>query len=160
MRTAIPITALKTTRLILMNDVHPESVLTHDSGFPCPLDKGPLDAQPSPVASQCRTSSKHMVFNKFILYESKLRFYVIASNTSDSRHRIIKIDRTCLNDLNIVEDETDYSGRQMNAMIKMLDDGNKISGGIGRPRVISGVAGRLPSGSRRHDATLFLDRLH
>src|SRR4051812_28480144 len=30
-------------------------------------------------------------FNKFMLYENRLRFFIIASNISDSRHRIIKI---------------------------------------------------------------------
>ena len=81
------------------------------------------------------------VFNKFILYENKLRFYVVASNASDSRHRIIKIDRTSPADLLVVEDDTDYSGKQMSAMLKMLDDGNKVSGGIGRAKVIFGIAG-------------------
>ncbi|KAH0834053.1 putative polyphosphoinositide phosphatase [Lanmaoa asiatica] len=81
------------------------------------------------------------VFNKFILYENKLRFYIVASNASDSRHRIIKIDRTSPVDLHVVEDDTDYSGKQMSAMLKMLDDGNKGSGGIGRARVIFGIAG-------------------
>jgi hypothetical protein len=83
------------------------------------------------------------VFNKFILYENKLRFYIVASNASDSRHRIIKIDRTSPADLEVVEDDTDYSGKQMSAMLKMLDDGNKGSGGIGKDRLISGIAGKL-----------------
>ncbi|KAG8221522.1 hypothetical protein J3R82DRAFT_1740 [Butyriboletus roseoflavus] len=81
------------------------------------------------------------VFNKFILYENKLRFYVVVSNASDSRHRIIKIDRTSPVDLLVVEDDTDYSGKQMSAMLKMLDDGNKGSGGIGKARVIFGIGG-------------------
>lgn len=85
---------------------------------------------------------------KFTLYENKLRFYIIASNASDSRHRIIKIDRTSQSDLQVVEDETDYSGKQMSAMLKMLDDGNKGSGGIGKDRLISGIAGRLSQAPR------------
>ncbi|EGN94851.1 hypothetical protein SERLA73DRAFT_61835 [Serpula lacrymans var. lacrymans S7.3] len=85
--------------------------------------------------------AKSLAFNKYILYENKLRFYIIASNASDSRHRIIKIDRTSQCDLTIVEDETEYSGKQMSAMLKMLDDGNKGSGGLGKPRVFFGVAG-------------------
>ncbi|KAI5993402.1 SacI homology domain-containing protein [Pisolithus marmoratus] len=92
-------------------------------------------------AARCSISPRHSAFNKFILYENKLRFYIIISNASDSRHRIVKIDRTSQNDLNVIEDETDYSGRQMSAMIKMLDDGNKASGGIGKARIIFGVAG-------------------
>ncbi|KAI9571915.1 SacI homology domain-containing protein [Boletus coccyginus] len=89
----------------------------------------------------CSASTPSTVFNKFILYENKLRFYIVASNASDSRHRIIKIDRTSPVDLQVVEDDTDYSGKQMNAMLKMLDDGNKGSGGIGKDRLISGIAG-------------------
>jgi hypothetical protein len=97
------------------------------------------------TSSQTRDAQRFTVFNKFILYENKLRFYIVASNASDSRHRIIKIDRTSQNDLNVVEDETDYSGKQMSAMLKMLDDGNKGSGGIGRARVIFGIAGTWPA---------------
>jgi phosphatidylinositol 3,5-bisphosphate 5-phosphatase len=80
-------------------------------------------------------------FNKFILYENRLRFYIIASNASDSRHRIIKVDRTSQEELAVVEDETEYSGKQMSAMLKMLDDGNKTAGGLGKARVIFGIAG-------------------
>ncbi|KAG6335053.1 hypothetical protein ID866_4031 [Astraeus odoratus] len=104
-------------------------------------ERSTVTPQPTPAISQCRNIRKHSAFNKFILYENKLRFYIISSNASDSRHRIVKIDRTSLNDLNVVEDETDYSGKQMSTMIKMLDDGNKASGGIGKARVIFGIAG-------------------
>lgn len=84
-------------------------------------------------------------FNKFILYENRLRFYIIASNASDSRHRIIKIDRTSQEDdgLNIVEDEVEYTGKQMSNVLKMLDDGNRASGGLGKAKVFFGIAGGL-----------------
>lgn len=83
-----------------------------------------------------------MSFNKFILYENKLRFYIVVSNTSDSRHKIIKIDRTTQGEeLNIIEDDATYSGKQMTAMLKMLEDGNRANGGLGKPRMFFGVAG-------------------
>jgi len=82
-------------------------------------------------------------FNKFILYENRLRFFIIASNASDSRHRIIKIDRTSQEELNVVEDEVEYTGKQMSAMLKMLDDGNRASGGLGKAKVFFGIAGSL-----------------
>jgi len=91
------------------------------------------------------TVHKLSAFNKFILYENKLRFFIVASNASDSRHRIIKVDRTLQADLAVVEDDTDYSGKQMSNMLKMLDDGNKGSGGLGKPRIIFGIAGKLAS---------------
>ena len=90
-------------------------------------------------------SAACLAFNKFILYENRSRFYVVASNTSDSVHRIIKIDRTAQDELVVIEDEAVYSGRQMTAMLKMLEDGNKASGGLGRPKVFFGIIGTRPS---------------
>jgi hypothetical protein len=86
-------------------------------------------------------SVANLAFNKFILYENKSRFYVVASNTSDSLHRIIKIDRTAPDELVVIEDEAVYTGRQMTAMLKMLEDGNKASGGLGKPKVFFGIIG-------------------
>ena len=86
-------------------------------------------------------------FNKFILYDNRLRFYIIASNAADSRHRIIRIHRTPGDELVVVEDEAEYSGKQMSSMLKMLDDGNKASGGLGRAKVFYGIAGTLPAPS-------------
>lgn len=86
-------------------------------------------------------SQKSSSFNKFILYENRLRFFVIASNAADSRHRILKIDRTAQDELIVIEDEAEYSGKQMSAMLKMLDDGNKSSGGLGKAKVFFGIAG-------------------
>ncbi|KIP11132.1 hypothetical protein PHLGIDRAFT_64286 [Phlebiopsis gigantea 11061_1 CR5-6] len=83
-----------------------------------------------------------MSFNKFLLYENKLRFYIVASNASDSRHKIIRIDRTsCGEELDVVEDDATYSGKQMTAMLKMLEDGNRANGGLGKPRIFFGIAG-------------------
>jgi hypothetical protein len=93
--------------------------------------------------ANCNLVYKFSAFNKFILYENKLRFYIVASNASDSRHRIVKIDRTSQTEVIIVEDDTDYSGKQMSNMLKMLEDGNKGSGGLGKARVIFGIAGTL-----------------
>ncbi|KAG1761875.1 SacI homology domain-containing protein [Suillus occidentalis] len=93
------------------------------------------------LPANCNLIYKLSTFNKFILYENKLRFYIVASNASDSRHRIVKIDRTSHTEVVIVEDDTDYSGKQMSNMLKMLEDGNKGSGGLGKARVIFGIAG-------------------
>jgi phosphatidylinositol 3,5-bisphosphate 5-phosphatase len=84
-----------------------------------------------------------LTFNKFTLYENRLRMYIVASNVSDSRHRIVKIDRTSQEELMVVEDEAVYSGKEMSAMLKMLDDGNKSSGGLGKAKVLFGVVGKL-----------------
>lgn len=93
--------------------------------------------------------SSATTFNKFILYDNRLRFYIIASNAADSRHRIIRIHRTPGDELVVVEDEAEYSGKQMSSMLKMLDDGNKASGGLGRAKVFFGIAGTLSAPSAR-----------
>ena len=93
--------------------------------------------------SRVPQANKSLAFNKFILYENRLRFYIVASNAADSRHRIIKVDRSSQNELVVIEDEAEYSGKEMGAMLKMLDDGNKASGGLGKARVFFGVAGKL-----------------
>lgn len=55
----------------------------------------------------------------------------------------MKIDRTApLDTLVINEDEAMYSGKQMSGVLKMLEDGNRASGGLGKARVIFGIAGR------------------
>ncbi|KAL4260624.1 Polyphosphoinositide phosphatase Fig4-like protein [Pleurotus pulmonarius] len=131
--------------------------------------------QPNQTSVHPYIHRRSTAFNKFILYETRLKFYIVASNASDSRHRIIKIDRTGDREssgressekggsgggasspgldsggygLSIVEDDTEYTGKQMSAMLKMLEDGNRSSGGLGRARVFFGVVGfiRFTSG--------------
>jgi hypothetical protein len=81
--------------------------------------------------------------DQFILYETRQRFYIISSNSSDSRHKITKIDRTSQDELLIVEDDALYSGKQMSAMLRMLEDGNRAQGGLGKARSFYGVAGEV-----------------
>jgi phosphatidylinositol 3,5-bisphosphate 5-phosphatase len=87
------------------------------------------------------------VLNKFLLYETKTRFYIVASNASDTRHRMLKVDRMQegAGDLVVNQDDAMYSGKHMNNMLKMLEDGNKASGGLGKPRTFFGIAGEFIS---------------
>ena len=107
---------------------------------PLPIDTSST-TPPSVAPSHLQGDDHSLVFNKFVLYENRLRFYIVASNTSDSRHRIIKIHRTSQDELVVDEDEMVYSGRQMSSVLKMLEDGNRGSGGLGRARVFFGIAG-------------------
>ncbi|KAI0920428.1 hypothetical protein AcV5_010162 [Taiwanofungus camphoratus] len=106
-----------------------------------PVAAGGSSIRPPSKIPRSHPEDLSLIFNKFILYENRLRFYIVASNTSDSRHRIIKIDRTSQDELEVVEDEAVYSGKQMSAMLKMLEDGNKGCGGLGKARVFFGIAG-------------------
>jgi len=51
------------------------------------------------------TTTTTRACNKFILYENRSHFYVVASNTSNSLHRVLKIDRTSQDELLVIEDE-------------------------------------------------------
>ena len=129
--------------MALLSDSPP--VNPSDQGYPTPVTH-PKDihARQSFPPSQRLSypTDRHLAFNKFILYENRLRYFVIASNTTDSRHRIIKIDRTSQDELSVFEDEAVYTGKQMSAMLKMLEDGNRSSGGLGKSRVFFGIAGK------------------
>ncbi len=50
-----------------------------------------------------------------------------------------KIDRTNQDPLDVEHNDITYTGRQMNGVIKMLEDGNKHAGGLGKPRVFFGI---------------------
>lgn len=99
--------------------------------------------QPLSLVHNQASQKGHLALNKFILYENRARFYVVASNTSDSRHKILKIDRTSQDVLDVNEDDMTYNGKQMSGILKMLEDGNKASGGLGKARVIFGIVGML-----------------
>ncbi|KAF7596723.1 phosphatidylinositol-3,5-bisphosphate 5-phosphatase [Aspergillus hancockii] len=69
--------------------------------------------------------------HKFSLYETATRFYMVGMDFSDTRFRILKIDRTTeTGDLNVAEDDIVYTKREMSQLLDAIDDGNKISGGL------------------------------
>lgn len=109
-----------------------------------PSSRPSLTIMPRPL----QPNKGPLSFNKFVLYENRSRFYVVASNTSDSRHRMLKIDRTVQGELIIMEDDAIYSGKQMSNVLKMLEDGNKGAGGLGKARVFFGIAGMLSPSAR------------
>lgn len=91
----------------------------------------------SKILSPPRTPT---VFSKFILYENRAKFFIVASNASESRHRILKLDRTTQDELSIVEDDTEYSGKYMNSTLRALEEANKPFGGLGK-RTFFGLVG-------------------
>lgn len=102
----------------------------------------------TPSQSHTPPSNPHHVhpLNKFVLYETKRRFYIVGTNTSDSIHRVLKIDRTSpQEELNIIEDKTVYSEKQLKQLLRMLDDGNRHTGGFTRAGVFFGIAGTAES---------------
>lgn len=145
--------ALEKSRVWRLVEVSPKSTLIADSRHP--------DCRFAHALQHFFMQRRSNAYNKFLLYENRQRFYLIASNASDSRHRITKIDRTSQNELTVIEDDAEYSGKQMTNMLKMLDDGNRSSGGLGKAKMFFGIAGTssrpLDSGKLADAA---LDRIH
>lgn len=92
------------------------------------------------------------VLSRYTLYETRTRYYITAS--SADRHKILKIDRTTAasssssgvgasgsgdpsnsssrvaEELSIVEDAASYDQKQLETLLRMVDDGNKSMGGL------------------------------
>ena len=98
------------------------------------------------------------VLRKFTLYETKSvcsvlpphlpliqlqRYYLVGTNRTRSRFRILKIDRTLPNDLFMTEDPKVYNAQEMALMKEMIDQGNKAAGGMKIVCSACGVLGML-----------------
>ncbi|XP_059486808.1 polyphosphoinositide phosphatase isoform X2 [Neocloeon triangulifer] len=66
---------------------------------------------------------------KIALYETKSRFYLLGSNNSQTRCRVLKIDRMEPKALNITDDNILYSKDQIKDLVNMIDSGNRSKTG-------------------------------
>ncbi|EFA81303.1 Putative sac domain-containing inositol phosphatase 3 [Heterostelium album PN500] len=62
---------------------------------------------------------------KFVLYETRSRFYLVGSNRTKSRFRLLKIDRTTEEDVVISEDPTEYNKQQLQELLTMIENANR-----------------------------------
>lgn len=67
---------------------------------------------------------------KFKLYETSSNFYMVGSDKSKTLWRVLKIDRLEATELNIHEDSTTYSQRECYDLLKRIDEGNRLTGGL------------------------------
>lgn len=98
------------------------------------------------------------LLRRFVLYETKTvrllhvttarskhttiqRFYLVGSNEASTRFRVLKVDRSRSTELSLVDDDTEYDGRQMKQLLAMIHEGNRSSGGLRRVRSCLGLVG-------------------
>ncbi|KAI9797998.1 MAG: hypothetical protein M1825_005661 [Sarcosagium campestre] len=68
---------------------------------------------------------------RFSLYETVSRYYLVGGDLLDRRFRVLNIDRTSESgDLSISGDDTVYTKKEMNQLLNAIDDGNRSSGGM------------------------------
>lgn len=95
---------------------------------------------PTPTTSPM----KKMAPSKFVLYENKRKFFIVSSDSTDTLHRLLQVDRTSQSDLRVVEDDVIYTTRQMDDLLKMLEEGNRgTGGGLTKSQPFFGIAGKL-----------------
>ncbi|XP_078036880.1 polyphosphoinositide phosphatase FIG4 isoform X2 [Augochlora pura] len=75
---------------------------------------------------------------KIALYETKSRFYLMGSNNTLTRFRVLKINRMEPKELIVVDDKREYNQDEIKDLVKMIDMGNRTR--AGQRNNISGVA--------------------
>ncbi|XP_028761182.1 phosphoinositide phosphatase SAC1-like [Neltuma alba] len=81
------------------------------------------------------------VQEKFRLYETRARFYLIGSDRNRRFFRVLKFDRLEPSDLYIDEDPAVYSSREIDDLLRRIADGNKATGGLTFVTEAYGIAG-------------------
>ncbi|KAK3028098.1 hypothetical protein RJ639_039792 [Escallonia herrerae] len=78
---------------------------------------------------------------KFKLYETRARFYLIGSDRNKRFFRLLKIDRMEPSDLNISEDPVVYSPQEVKSLLQRIAEGNRATGGLTFVAKVYGIAG-------------------
>ncbi|XP_065881118.1 phosphatidylinositol-3-phosphatase SAC1 isoform X2 [Euphorbia lathyris] len=78
---------------------------------------------------------------KFRLYETRQRFYLIGSDRNKRFYRVLKIDRSEPSDLNISEDPVVYSPQEIKCLLQRISEGNRATGGLTFVAKVYGIAG-------------------
>ncbi|XP_028034235.1 polyphosphoinositide phosphatase isoform X1 [Bombyx mandarina] len=80
---------------------------------------------------------------RIALYETKARFYLIGSNNTETRFRVLKIDRTDPRDLTLVDDKVEYNKQEIHQLLNMIGFGNRTGRSAGLNKLVSafGIVG-------------------
>ncbi|KAG7460867.1 hypothetical protein MATL_G00203470 [Megalops atlanticus] len=84
---------------------------------------------------------------KLVLYETRARYFLVGSNHAQTKHRVLKIDRTEPKDLVIIDDKHVYNQQEVRELLGRLDLGNRTKigqkGSSGLSRAVSayGIVG-------------------
>uniref|UniRef100_A0A3Q3G5Z7 FIG4 phosphoinositide 5-phosphatase n=1 Tax=Labrus bergylta TaxID=56723 RepID=A0A3Q3G5Z7_9LABR len=84
---------------------------------------------------------------KMVLYETRARYFLVGTNQAQTKHRVLKIDRTEPKDLVIIDDKHVYNQQEVRDLLGRLDLGNRTKigqkGSSGLSRAVSafGIVG-------------------
>lgn len=84
---------------------------------------------------------------RMVLYETRARYFLVGSNQAQTKHRVLKIDRTEPKDLVIIDDKHVYNQQEVRELLSRLDGGNRTkigqkgSSGLSRAVSACGIVG-------------------
>lgn len=78
---------------------------------------------------------------KFNLYETRQRFYLIGSDKHKKHFRVLKIDRSEPLELNVSEDPVVYTQQEVKNLLQRISEGNRSTGGLAFVTKAFGIAG-------------------
>ncbi|KAG6475223.1 hypothetical protein ZIOFF_064441 [Zingiber officinale] len=93
------------------------------------------------VAAVTAASASSGYLQKFRLYETHTKFYLVGSNNNKTQWRVLIIDRLEPSELNIHEDPTTYSTIECNDLLNRVHEGNTTTGGLKFVTKCYGLAG-------------------
>ncbi|KAL8138321.1 hypothetical protein V2J09_004322 [Rumex salicifolius] len=98
-------------------------------------------SKPSAKIHPSNDPESSYVLEKFKLYETRQRFYLIGSDRNKKFFRVLKIDRSEAAELNISEDPVVYSHQEVKNLLQRIAEGNRATGGLLLVAKVFGVAG-------------------
>ncbi|KAM8847549.1 polyphosphoinositide phosphatase [Synchiropus picturatus] len=84
---------------------------------------------------------------RLVLYETRARYFLVGSNQAQTKHRVLKIDRTEPKDLVVIDDKHVYTQQEVRELLGRLDLGNRTkigqkgSSGLSRAVTACGIVG-------------------
>nr|XP_043635970.1 phosphatidylinositol-3-phosphatase SAC1 isoform X2 [Erigeron canadensis] len=78
---------------------------------------------------------------KFKLYETRARYYLIGSDRNKRYFRVLKIDRMEASELNISQDPVVYPPQEVKSLLQRIAEGNRATGGCSFVNKVYGIAG-------------------
>ncbi|KAH7685250.1 SAC domain-containing protein [Dioscorea alata] len=96
---------------------------------------------PNPNPADHDLDPSSCTLEKFRLFETRARFYLIGSDREKRRFRVLKIDRSEPSELGVSEDPVVYSEQEVKNLLQRIAEGNRATGGLSFVTKVYGIAG-------------------
>ncbi|KAK6332402.1 phosphatidylinositol-3,5-bisphosphate 5-phosphatase [Orbilia brochopaga] len=119
--------------------LHPENVVNYSGRSSARSHHDEKRPPPEPISDA--PDGVHRM-QKFTLYETSTRYYIVGADLLDERYRMLKIDRTVdAGELSITEDDVVYTKDELVQLLAAIEDGNLAHGGLKTRCAMWGILG-------------------